>query len=413
VIPREDKEVLRDLARKVAEISSMEKQEERRDLWRKHNSLVKTRPPVLVLAGAAWPEVYPDSQLKCTDPLLRGIERTLRQRIFQDSLDDDYVIEPWVTVRAVYATRLGSFRWGPEIKRTPRGAPGGTWRYDPPIKNPEDLDKLVKPRHAIDEEATARNVEKVQDAIGDIITVDVDRGPAFRGFMADLSTDAAYLRGLEQMMWDMTERPEWLHRMMRFMMEGVLACQDQAEAAGDWRLANSANQAMPYSLELPDPKPNSESVKRDRLWVFCAAQEYAWVSPAMHEEFLLRYQIPIMEKFGLVAYGCCEDLTQKLDMLKQIPRLRRIAITPQADVAASAENLQRDYVLSWRPNPSLMICNGFDPVRVRTVLTEGLEAARGCNVDITLKDVQTIGHRPDDLREWVRVAKGVAEKYAA
>ena len=149
------------------------------------------------------------------------------------------------------------------------------------------------------------------------------------------------------------------------------------------------------------------------LWCFAAAQEYAWVSPAMHEEFLYNYQIPIMEKYGLVAYGCCEDLTQKLDMVKKLKNARRIAITPQADVAASAENLKRDYILSWRPNPSHMICNGFYPDKVREILTDGLEAAKGCNIDITLKDVQTIGHKPDDLREWTRIAMGVAEKYVA
>jgi len=412
VVSQSDRAVLRDLARRVAEISRMEKQEERRELWRKHNSLVKTRPPVLVRAFAAWQEIYPDSQLKCEDPLLRGIERFLRQQIFQDSLDDDYIVEPWVTVRAVYATRLGAFRWGPEIRHTPKGAPEGSWQYDPPIKKEEDIAKLVKPHHIINEEATAQNFQKVQDVIGDILTVDLDRGPAYRGFTADLSTDAAHLRGLEQMMLDMVERPEWLHRFMRFLMEGVLTTHDEAERAGDWRLTNSYNQAMPYSLELPDPKPNSESVTRDKLWCFCAAQEYAWVSPAMHEEFLLRYQIPIMEKFGLVAYGCCEDLTKKLDMLKQIPRLRRIAITPQADVAASAENLQRDYVLSWRPNPSLMICNGFDRERVASIITEAMEAARGCNIEILLKDVQTVQHQPENLKEWVRVAKGIAENYA-
>jgi len=408
-----DKAVLRDLAKQVREISQMEKQEARRELWRKHNSLVKTRPPVLVRAYASWQEVYPDAQLKCEDPLLRGVERTLRQQIFQDSLNDDTIIEPWATVRAAYATPLGSRRWGPEIRHTPKTMKGGSWQFDPPIKKEEDLSKLVKPRHAVNEEATARNVEKITDAVGDILAVDVDRGPAYRGFIADLSTDAAQLRGLENIMWDMVERPQWLHALMRFLADGVLATHDGAEAAGDWTLTCGNNQAMTYSLDLPDPRPNSGSVKRNQLWVFMAAQEYAWVSPAMHEEFLLRYQIEIMEKFGLAAYGCCEDLTQKLDMLKQIPHLRRIAITPQADVAASAENLQRDYVLSWRPNPSLMICNGFDPARVRRIITDTMEVAGEDNIEIVLKDVQTIGCQPDNLREWTRLARDIAEKYAA
>ncbi|GAI58840.1 unnamed protein product [marine sediment metagenome] len=50
------------------------------------------------------------------------------------------------------------------------------------------------------------------------------------------------------------------------------------------------------------------------------------------------------DKFGLVAYGCCEDLTYKVDMLRQIPNLRRIAVPPFADAAKCAEQIGRDYV---------------------------------------------------------------------
>ncbi|MBM4082678.1 MAG: hypothetical protein FJ278_23430, partial [Planctomycetes bacterium] len=331
----QDRTVVRDLAKQVAEISQMAKQNVRRDLWRKHNSLVKTRPPVLVSAGASWPEVCPDSELKCKDGFLRHVEVRLRQVVFQDSLDDDHIVEPWFTVGAAFVGKLGDFRWGPQIKRTPRGAPGGTWQFDPPIRKEEDLAQLVKPHHVINEQVTAANAAKVREAIGDILEVDVDRGPAYRSFTADLSYDSANLRGLEQVMLDMVERPEWLHKLMRFLSEGVLTCHDEADATGDWHLTSGGNQAMCYSLDLPDPKPNTAATRK-QLWCFAAAQEYAWVGPKMHDEFLLRYQMPIMKEFGLVAYGCCEDLTKKLDMLKQIPNLRRIAITPQADVRASA-----------------------------------------------------------------------------
>ena len=51
---------------------------------------------------------------------------------------------------------------------------------------------------------------------------------------------------------------------------------------------------------------------------------------------MLQYQIPLMAPFGLAAYGCCEDLTPKIDLLRQIPNLRRIAVSPMADVARSS-----------------------------------------------------------------------------
>ena len=85
---------------------------------------------------------------------------------------------------------------------------------------------------------------------------------------------------------------------------------------------------------MPDPKPSSAPVTRAQLWGFGAAQEYALVSPAMHEEFLYRYQMLNSAQVQAGGLRLHEDLTRKLDMLKELPNLRRIAITPVADVAS-------------------------------------------------------------------------------
>jgi len=405
-----DVRILRELAKRYAEVAHKPIQDERRDLWRKHNSLVRTRPLIYVRWLAAWHEA-PQSRLECQDHFFRIHERFLRQMLFQDTIGDDYVIEPWITVRATVVTPPEGL-WGLPIRHSPKTDPRGSWQFEPTIVEPEDAEKMVFPRHVVDEEATERNVSRLHDAIGDILEIGVDRSPAYTCWAADISTHLTQLRGLEQLMWDMVERPEWLHRVLKFMSDGILATHDQAEAAGDWRLVNHSNQAMPYSLELPDPQANSEPVSRKKLWVFMAAQEYTLISPAMHEEFLLRYQLPILERFGLVAYGCCEDLTNKIDMLRQIPNLRRIAVTPVADVARCAEQIGEDYVFSWRPNPSEMICCGFDPDLVRKVIKRGMEAAKGCHVDITLKDVQTVQGKPENLARWVQVVRSVTDHYA-
>jgi hypothetical protein len=94
----------------------------------------------------------------------------------------------------------------------------------------------------------------------------------------------------------------------------------------------------------------------------------------MHDEFLLQYQLPILRSFGLVAYGCCEDLTRKIDMLRQVPNLRHIAVTLVADVRRCAEQIGRDYVTSWRPNPTDMVCASWDEARIRRIVRDGMEA---------------------------------------
>lgn len=405
-----DIRILRDLAKKYAEICGKDIQAERRDLWRKHNSLVRTRPLIYARCFATRREL-PDLRLQCEDPFFRGHEDFLRQMIFQDTLDDDYVMEPWITQRASYVLPDGG-PWGFRYEHIPSPEPRGAWKFDPPIKDLQDVAKLAQPHHVIDEEATARNVARLRDAVGDILEVGVDRAPFYRVWHGDISYDLAQLRGLEQVMWDMTDDPERLHRLAAHLRDGILRTHEEAEAAGDWRLCNHENQAMSYALELPDPRADGRSVRRDRLWVFAAAQEMAQVSPQMHEEFVLDYQLPIIEKFGLVAYGCCEDLTHKIDMLRKVPNLRRIAVTPAADVARCAEQIQDDYVFSWRPNPAQMVCCGFEPDRIRRIVRDAMEASRGCHVDITLKDVETVQGEPERLRKWVRIVRDVTEGYA-
>jgi len=399
-----DISILRDLARRYMEVCAQPVQEQRRDLWRRHNSLKATRP--LIYARAfAWAEM-PDSKCECEDPFFRHFENRLRHDLFWAALQDDSVFEPWLTVTAAHKCS----GWGLSGERRRTGEAGGSFKIDYPIKDLSDIDNLSTPRHEIDEAHTARAVERLNHAIGDIITINVDRAPAYRIWSADLSTDLGYLRGIENFMMDMIDRPQWLHRLVKFLSDGVLKTHDQAEAAGDWGLGAHENQAMPYAEELPDPAANVNAIARNQLWVFMAAQEFTGVSPAMHEQFLLRYQLPILQHFGLSAYGCCEDLTHKIDMLRQIPNLRRIAVAPAANVAKCAEQIGEDYVLSYRPSPVDAVGYDFSPTRIRAILRRDLQACRDCHVDITLKDVETVQSDPNRVRKWVAITREVIDE---
>jgi len=406
-----DIRILRGLAGQVAGIAAKDVQDRRRDLWSRHNSLQPTRPLVYVRCFACKQEIPEVGDLQCADPFFRRFEDTLRQMIFQDRLGDDFIIEPWIAVPAVYSAHTGPGRWGPEIRHSARTADRGSWAFEPAIKDEADLARLVPPRHAIDEQATQRDASRLHDAIGDLLTVCVDRVPCFRQWQQDISTDVAQLVGLEPFMLAMVDRPEWLHRLLAFMRDGILRVHEQAEQAGDWGLCNHINQSMPYALELPRPAADGHGTPRSQLWTFMASQETTLVSPAMFDEFILQYQIPITAPFGLSAYGCCENLTRKIDVLRKIPNLRRIAATPWADLASCVEQIGTDYVISWRPSPAEMICRGFDPARVRRLIREGLDTCRGTHVDICLKDVETIASRPDNLIEWTRIVMGMVEEY--
>lgn len=398
-----DKNIVRELAIKYAELANSPAEKIKRDMWRAKNSFKLTRPLIYVRAYA-WNEM-PMSKPQTTDPLCRQIENFFRNELFRATFADDYIFEPWYSLNCIYK-HAG---WGIDGKRE---YPGETetleaFKYDYPIKNLDDIKKMRSPVHFVDEVATAEMLAKVQDLIGDILPVDMMRGPYCRNWTADISTDLGRLRGMENFMLDMYENPEWLHSLLKFMSESVQCNQEQAETAGDIGLTFTYNQAMAYAEELPDPAPNVNGIKRKQLWGFTAAQEYALVSPEMHEEFLLQYQLPVMQKFGLVAYGCCEDLTNKISMLRQIPNLRRIAVSPFANVKKCVEQIGTDYVISYRPSPSDMVSFGFDTSRIRKILKRDFDYLKGTYFDITLKDVETVQSDPDRIRNWVNLTREI------
>lgn len=404
-----DVQILRSLAEKVAEISKKPVQEEKRLLWTKSNSLEKTRPLVFLQVGdwdAMGTEVIND-RLECGDPLFREIEFKLKYAIFKDDFGDDEVIEPWVTVGPVFV----SGGWGGDVQKIVSERAGGAYKLLPYLKEIEDIGKLKVPKHEIDRVKSNERYSIIEDAIGDILEVDRGRGTAYMYWGGDIATCLAQLVGLEELMYYVYDRPEWMHEILAFMRDGILKAQQEAEEAGDWTLTCHTNQAMSYGGGLPAPKANSGPVTRDRLWGFFAAQEFALISPEMHEEFMLNYQLPIMEKFGMTAYGCCEDLTRKIKILRKASNLRRISVTPWADVGKCAEQIQRDYVMSWRPNPSSTICNDWDPALIRKTVREAMEAARGCIVDITLKDVQTVHGEIWRFKEWIKTVRDVSDNY--
>ncbi len=405
-----DVSILRELSKQVSEIANKPIQEERRNLWRKHNSFMRIRPLINVRAFA-FSEIIDRNTMKCEDPLLRSYEYYMHLMKFRDTIGYDFIIEPWLTVDSIYDPTIDN-RWGVRVGLGEKIHHGGAASYKPELLDEVDIERLIVPRHKINEEATNERFEKLQSAVGDIMEIHVDRGPMLSFWTGDISTDLAQMRGLEQIMWDVYDRPEWFHKLLKFMRDGILKVHEEAENANDFSLLNHQNQAMTYAEELKDPMPNTYGRKRKELWWYMASQEFTSFGPDMFDEFMLQYQIPILEKFGLVSYGCCEDLTQKIDCLRKIPNLRRIAVTPFANTKKCAEQIGKDYILSWRPNPATMTSTGLDEDFVRKHMRENFKAFKenDNHFDITLKDVETINHQTQNVSKWVRIVREEIEK---
>lgn len=106
------------------------------------------------------------------------------------------------------------------------------------------------------------------------------------------------------------------------------------------------------------------------------AQMLGSVSPQMFEEYEVEYVKPLLEQFGLVYYGCCEPLHNRIDYIRKIKNVRKISMSPWADIRAGAEHIHGDYVISRKPNPAYLAAASFDPELVRRELQETCRAAK-------------------------------------
>ena len=132
----------------------------------------------------------------------------------------------------------------------------------------------------------------------------------------------------------------------------------------------------------------------------------------MHWEFDLQYSLPLMEKCAYTYYGCCEALDNKIDMLKRIPNLRKIGVSPWANVEKCAEQTGKDYVLARKPNPAYVAIK-TDPEVVRKETAQTVEAALkyGCPCEFVLKDISTVGFNPQNLIIWAKTVSEILDEY--
>lgn len=400
-----DVHILRRLAQRVAELAALPREEEKKQLWYAHNALQPTRPLVFCDPENGWHEIIRADHLECEHPQAREWEFRLRQEIFwgQD-MQDDRVISPYFDVSHIY-TQSG---WGlqPAYKG---GDQGGAYVWDAPLKDYAEISKLHFPEITIHPAETDQLLSLAQEVFDGILTV---RLITRWWWSLGMTRTLVDLRGLEQMLYDMIDAPDGLHRLMAFLRDGHLALLDWLEENRLLFLNNDGayvgSGGFGWTHELPQPDFNGLVRTRD-MWGFAESQETVGVSPRMFEAFVFQYQLPILERFGLNCYGCCEPLDTRFHIIERIPRLRRVSMSPWVNIPRMAERLGDRFIFSMKPNPADLAAPNFDEERIRQELRQALRHTRDCRVEIIMKDNHTIANDPTRVIRWVKIAREEAE----
>jgi hypothetical protein len=408
-----DTGILRRLAREYFLFSKEERNTERVKLHTAVNDLKMIRPVVLI-DELPWNEMNINNELtlQCNDSFLREIEWYLRTNIYKyKHLPADMIMRPYIPIpKVIQSTGIGINVQEQTLKTDAKNNIISHY-YNDQLKNEEDLGKLRIPKITYNKVETLRQYDLVGEILGDIIPVKI---VGMDYFGVNTWDDIAIYRGVTNLLMDLAERPDFSHKIVSKLTDIKLAELEQFEALDLFENA-------PYSLhctpiltnDLPCKEVNGKHISRKDIWGRGAAQIFSSVSKDMHEEFDIEYMKKTVGQCGLVYYGCCEALDKKIDIVEKLPNLRKISITPWANVNNAAEMINKKYVLASKPNPSSVAVAMLDKESLKHEIKTILDACKknNCACDIVLKDISTCCNRPENIFEWENIAMDMVLNY--
>ena len=406
-LSRKDKEILIRLVRRLAEIAADPVMPERKRLWKALHAFHPERPMILTEPPPA--ELFPPESLQCEGEWSRGREQRWRWDIFiYEQVHDDTVVEPRIT----YGNKIIASGFGVEavVEKGDDGKGHGSVRWDAPLKYLKtDMKRLHFQTFTFDRAGTLREKELLEDVSRGILPV-VNRSMLW--WTQGLTGKAIKLLGLEAFMMAMYDQPDELHELMAFLRDDQMHLLDFCEREGLLTLNNEndyvGSGGCGYIDRLPQPDyiPNAPVRLKD-LWGLSESQETVSVSPAMFAEFVFPYLLPLISRFGLAYYGCCEPVHDRWPIIKRIPNLHTVSIAPWADQEKMVEFLGRNYGYARKPNPAYISTPQWNEALIWDDLRKTITLTKGLNLELDMKDVHTLCNEPWRLGRWVQIARDI------
>ncbi|MBR2327355.1 MAG: hypothetical protein IKA51_01905 [Clostridia bacterium] len=407
VFPEKEVALVRELAKKYKEIAFSDKQLRANKRFFDSNDLKIVRPPVLI-DEIPWYQIDVDGSLTCLceNPHTKSIEFYLRLFIFRNKYLNkvDMLIPPYFPVYLpISSTGMGINFVEKEERLTDNENRIKSHSYEDVMADESVLLQIHDPVLTAHFDAAQANFDICKEILGDTLDVKIIKYSLFGWSPWDR---LARLRGIEACMMDMYDRPEYLHRILEKFVSA-------ANAEIDFLEKNDLLEPVLTSLHCtPAYISGLEDHGLKSQWIRAASQSFGIVSPEMFKEFELDYLKPIAERFAYTYYGCCEPLDNKIQHLKSIKNLRKIGVSPWANVEVCAEQIGKDYVCARKPNPANVAIK-TEPEHIRKEIEETVKLSfkYGCPLEFVLKDISTVSHRLENLTVWAETVSNVLDEY--
>ena len=270
------------------------------------------------------------------------------------------------------------------------------------LKDESAIEQMHDPVFTLRPDKDEKNMDYYTELLGDSIPI---RLCGYSFFYFAPWDKITRLRGVEPILMDMYDRPEYLHKIIQKYVSAAHAELDFVEKNLDIVPASSLH-CTPSAIS---------GLAEDGLkatWCRSMAQTLGVISPTMFKEFEVDYLHSVSERFAYTYYGCCEPLDDRIDVLKKISNLRKIGCSPWANVEKCAEQIGADYVLARKPNPAYVAIK-TDPEVIRREVEETVKACikYGCPYELVLKDISTVSNRPENLFIWAKTVSDVIDGF--
>lgn len=406
-----DYTILREYGKKLAEIAALPIQDEKKRLWIENNSLNKQRP-LVVIDQLPWHEINRSEEMKleCEDEFLRSVEWTIKSLLYRwNHFACDMVVENRIDI----PKSVHNFNYGIDIVEETLATDNEndvvSHKYNDEVATEEALDALKPDKIWVDTELDNKRLEICNEIFNGIIPVRLKGVEIHAGLWDRISQ----MRPAESIIWDIIDRPEFTKKVVQKFVDLTMSTVDQCEELGildaDMQYVHCTGA---YNKELPKAGFNPDKPRAKDVWAFGMAQIFSTVSPAMHDEFEIELVKPLYERFGLMYYGCCEPLENVIPYIRKIKNVRKISVSPWANIEKCAENIGKDYVFSCKPNPSLIASGSIEKDGMMDQISRVIKAteANDTPVELILKDISTVGNNLKVIDDWAQIVMGIVDK---